>query len=81
MQTKIKRIIAWIAIILLASLYLTTLGLAIAGFSVYNSMFLLCLFATLVIPLLAFIVIYLFDRYTGRIAPGDPLDSKDDKDI
>ena len=80
MNNKTKRIIAWCAIILLAALYLSTLILAIAGVSIYNGLFILCLFSTFVVPVLAFVVIWLYDRFTNRRGPGDPYIEDEDTD-
>lgn len=68
----IKRIIAWITIILLLGLYLSTLILALLGFSIYSTLLLGCFIGTLVIPIFGFVIIWLYSRYTGKKAPGDP---------
>lgn len=60
---KTKRIIAWIAIILLVSMYLITLLLALFGANAYNSWFMVSLYLTLVIPVLAYISIHLYDKF------------------
>lgn len=78
MNSKFKRIIAWICIGILGLLYLATLVLALLGVSIYSGLFLVCLLGTLVLPLLAFIVIYLYDRYNGKRAPGDPAPNDSD---
>lgn len=77
MKKRIKRIIALVAIGLLGALYLTTLILAILGVSIYNGLFVTCLIGTLGIPILAWIVIWLFDRATMRHAPGDPYQNEE----
>ena len=71
-NTRLKQIIAWIAIILLALLYLSTLVVALMGYGVQSSLFSACLIGTIVIPLIAFIILFLVARYNGGKAPGDP---------
>ena len=70
--TKIKRIIAWIAIILIASMYLATLVLALLGYGIYHPMLAICLIGTLVVPTLSFIIIWLLGRYNDKHVLGDP---------
>ena len=67
-----KKIVAWVCIILLALLYLSLLVLALMGYGFNSSLFALCLIGTLVLPILAFIVIYLYSRYNDKKAPQDP---------
>lgn len=71
-NTKIKRIIAWIAIVLIAALYLTTLILALLGYGIYHPMLAICLIGTLVVPTLAFFIIWLLGRYNDKKVIGDP---------
>lgn len=67
-----KRIAAWICIIILGGLYLSTLIMAIAGVSIYNKFFVASLIGTLVVPIFAFVVVWLIGRYTDRQVMGDP---------
>lgn len=67
-----KRIAAWICIIILGCMYLSTLIMAIAGVSIYNKFFIASLIGTLVVPLFSFVVVWLIGRNTGRKVMGDP---------
>lgn len=69
---KFKRIVAIVCIVLLLSCYLMTLILAIMGKTIYNNLFGLCLIGTIVLPILAFVIIWLYGRYNDRKVPGDP---------
>lgn len=71
-NTKLKRIIAWIIIILLAGAYISTLVLALLGFGLNSNLFAFSIIATFVLPILGFVIIYLYDRYNGLKGPGDP---------
>ena len=72
MNKKVKQIIAWVAIGILVALYLTTLILALCGLSIYNGFFITCLVGTLVVPVFAWVIIWLYDRSVGKRGPGDP---------
>lgn len=65
-SSKTKRIIAWIAIILLVSMYLVTLILALSGANAYNSWFMVSLYLTLIIPVLAYVAIKLYEKHTDN---------------
>lgn len=69
---KIKQIVAIVAIILLASLYLATFITAIVSPVGNMTPFAICLFGTVAIPLLAFAFIYVFGRMKGSKIVGDP---------
>lgn len=71
MKKKIKRIIAWCVIIILALLYLSCLILALCGSTLQSGLFVACLYLTIVLPVLAFVIIWLFDHVKGRPGPGD----------
>lgn len=66
MYNKKQRVAAWIGIILLALLYLATLLCAIFDFDGAGRLFQACLFATIAIPILIWIYIYLYGKLTGR---------------
>lgn len=66
MYNKKQRIAAWIGIILLVLLYLATLLCAIFDFDGAGRLFQACLFATIAIPILIWIYIYLYGKLTGR---------------
>lgn len=78
MNKKVKRIIAWIAIGILLALYITSLVLALCGFSIYNGFFITSLIGTLVVPAFAWVIIWLYDRSVGKHAPGDPYNDNED---
>ncbi|MCR5477715.1 MAG: hypothetical protein K6E92_08875 [Lachnospiraceae bacterium] len=61
-----KRIAALLIVILLVFLYLITLIAAIFDPSKSGQLFGLCLFATVAIPLMAYIYIYLYGKVTGK---------------
>lgn len=72
-RTKIKKIVAWVVIVILGLLYLTTLILAICGSTLQSGLFVACLYLTIVLPVLAFVIIWLFDHVKGRPGPGDKI--------
>ncbi len=61
-----KQIVAIIGILLLVLMYLVTLIVAIFDTSVSGSLFKMCLFATIAIPFLIWIYIWLYGRLTNR---------------
>ena len=69
---NIKRIMAWICIVILGLLYLSLLVLALLGYGFNSSLFAICLTGTLVLPILSFIVIYLYSRYNDKKTISDP---------
>lgn len=77
----VKRIVAWVAIVLIAALYLTTLILALLGFGIYHPMLAICLIGTLVVPTLSFIIIWLLGRYNDKHVLGDPSKNMMDEQI
>ena len=77
----VKRIVAWVAIVLIAALYLTTLILALLGFGIYHPMLAICIIGTLVVPTLSFIIIWLLGRYNDKHVLGDPSKNMMDEQI
>ena len=61
-----KQIVAIIGIVLLVLMYLVTLIVAIFDTSASGSLFKMCLFATIAIPFLLWIYIWLYGRLTNR---------------
>lgn len=61
-----KRIAALIAIILLAALYVVTLIVAIFDQSASGNLFKICLICTVVVPVLAWIFIWIYGQMTGK---------------
>lgn len=67
-----KKIVAWICIIFLALMYITSLVLALLGHGITSNLLMACILGTLVVPILGFIIIWLYSRYNDFRAPGDP---------
>ena len=66
-----KRIIAWIAIILLAGLYVLTVVSALLSRPGAARLFHFCLGMTIAVPILAWIIIWCVGRFTGRKSMAD----------
>lgn len=66
MYHKKQRIAALIGVILLVLLYLATLVCAIFNFDGTGRLFQACLFATVAVPILIWIYIYLFGKLRDR---------------
>ncbi|MCQ2498189.1 MAG: hypothetical protein MJ133_04330 [Lachnospiraceae bacterium] len=66
-----KKIVAWVSLALLVLLYLSTLIIALLGASYKDSMFMMCIYLTLVVPVVAFVLIWLSDRQHNRRSLGD----------
>lgn len=66
MYHKKQRIAALVGVILLVLLYLATLISAIFNFDGSGRLFQACLFATIAIPLLIWIYIFLYGKLTDR---------------
>lgn len=61
-----KRIAAWVAIILLLGLYIVTFIVALVFPEGGEKLFGVCLMATMAIPILAWIYIWLYGQMTGK---------------
>ncbi len=66
MYNKKQRIAALICIILLVLLYVVTLICAIFNFDGSGRLFQACLFATVAVPLLAWIYIWMYGKLTNK---------------
>lgn len=66
-----KRIAALVAVILLVALYVVTLFVAIFAPTEGNNLFAVCLMATVAVPLLAWIYIWLYGQMTGKKTMAD----------
>ena len=65
-KVNVKQIAAWVAIILLAALYVVTLIVAIFDQSASGTLFKLCLICTVIVPVLAWAFIWLYGQMTGK---------------
>ncbi|WP_318709362.1 hypothetical protein [Candidatus Acetatifactor stercoripullorum] len=66
-----KQIAAMTGVVLLVLLYVVTLFAAIFGSKAADSLFQLCLFATIALPLVLWIYIWIFGRLTNRSTIAD----------
>lgn len=67
-----KQIAAIISIILLVLLYVVTLIAAFVDNSASGTLFMLCLFATIAIPVLIWIYTWMYGKLTGKRTFADP---------
>lgn len=67
-----KRIAALIGVILLAALYIVTLLVAIFNPGESGRLFQACLVATIAVPVLLWIYIWMYGKLTGRHTIADP---------
>ncbi len=61
-----KRLAALLAVILLVGLYIVTFFVALFAPTEGSNLFAICLMATIAVPLLAWIYIWLYGQMTGR---------------
>lgn len=80
MSRKGKQIAAWVAIILLVLLYVVTLLVAIFDTSESGHWFMGCALATLIIPILTWIYIWMYGKLTGKETMADLHLLEDPKD-
>ncbi|MBD5549216.1 MAG: hypothetical protein HDQ97_17835 [Lachnospiraceae bacterium] len=66
MKRKAKQIAAIICIILLVLLYAATLVVSLLDFPGSEHLFAACLMATIGLPILLWIFIWLYGKYTGK---------------
>lgn len=66
MKRKPKQIAAIICIVLLVLLYIATLVVSLLDFPGSDRLFAACLLATIGLPILLWIYIWLYGRYTSR---------------
>lgn len=67
-QSKPKRIAAITGIVLLAALYLVTLCLAIFGNEHTNTWFMACIAATIIVPILIYVYLWLYKMLKKDVA-------------
>lgn len=77
MYSKKQRIAALIGVIFLALLYLATLITAIFNFDGKGQMFQACLFATIAVPILIWVYIWLYGKLTNKHTMADLFDEVD----
>ena len=75
MKKNKKQIAALICVILLVLLYIATLIVALLDFPGSDRMFAACLMATVGLPILLWIYIWVYGRFTGKHTITDPLES------
>lgn len=66
-----KQIVAIIGIILLVLLYVVTLVLAFVDPAVTGNLFAICLFATIIVPVLIWIYTWMYGKLTGKSTMAD----------
>ena len=67
-----KQIVAMAGVVLLALLYVITLIVAIVDSSASGRLLWMCLFATVAIPLLIWVYIWMYGKLTGHKTMTDP---------
>ncbi len=72
MKTKIKQIAAIIAIAILVLLYILLFIFAIFDFPGRERLFFICLYATIAVPILTWIYIYLYGKLKDRHTIASP---------
>lgn len=81
MNNKPKRIVAWVCLITLPLIYITTLVLALCGMDLYHPLLAICIIATIALPIFAYIIIWLLGRYNDKKIIGDPADAPEEKPL
>ena len=78
---KFKQVLAIITIVLLVGLYLATLLLAITGNEHTNGWFMACIFATIVVPIIMWVIQWLYKMVKGKAAenPVKPVEEETDE--
>ncbi len=81
MMDKLKRIGALIGVIILVGTIVATLIMAILGYTFEDSVFMGLVIADICLPILLWIYIWLFGKFTGKhtIASFDLLKDKEEK--
>lgn len=80
MKKKPKQIAAIICIILLVLLYIATLVVSLLDFPGSDRLFAACLLATVGLPILLWIYIWLYGKYTSKPTMADSSHSVSEKD-
>lgn len=73
-----KQVVAIIGVTLLVLLYIITLVVAIVDNSESGRWFMSCIFGTVAIPLLIWIYIWLYGKFTGKHTIADPEQDQQD---
>ena len=73
-----KQILAIITIVLLAALYIVTLVLAICGNENTNGWFMDCIFATIVVPIIMWVIQWLY-KMIKKKASEDPVKPEEEE--
>ena len=76
MHKKIKRILALAAVIIIAALYLTTLVLSLIGNEASREMLAASITATVILPVLLYIYMWLYRTFGKQDTPGEDEDRK-----
>lgn len=66
-----KQVVAMAGVVLLALLYIITLVAAVIDNSASGRLFQICLFATIAVPILIWIYIWMYGRLTGKKTMSD----------
>lgn len=78
-KTTSKQIAAIVGVAVLALLYLVTLIVAATDNSQSGRWFMICIFATVAVPLLLWIYIWIYGKLTGRHTIADAQQPRDDE--
>lgn len=78
MKNRPKQIAAIICIILLVLLYIATLIISVLDFPGSDRLFGACIVATIGLPILLWIYIWLYGKYTGRKTIAEVLPEKEE---
>lgn len=73
-----KQVVAIVGVTLLVLLYIITLVVAIVDNSESGRWFMSCIFGTVAIPLLIWIYIWLYGKFTGKHTIADPEQDQQD---
>lgn len=68
MNKKLKQVLAIIGLVIIAGLYLTTLILALTGNENTHGLFLASIFATIMVPLIMYILSWIFNLVKKQAA-------------
>lgn len=72
-----KQVVALAGVILLVLMYIVTLFAAVFDSSASGSLFRMCLFSTIAIPLLIWVYTWMYGKLTGKKNLTDSLDSEE----
>ncbi len=77
MKAKSKQIAAIFCIVLLVLLYIATLVISLLDFPGSDRLFAACILATIGLPILLWVYIWLYGKITGKRTLADPSSPKD----